>query len=47
MRGGGAIADMIEHLFQNAYRKEGFPGAPELSTAAFRRPGDTPLALFE
>jgi DNA repair photolyase len=47
MRGEGAIADMVEQVFERAYRKEKFPGPPELSTAAFRRPNETPAMLFE
>jgi DNA repair photolyase len=48
MRGEGELADVLKEMFTIARRKAGFQGRrPELSTAAFRRPGDTPLTLFE
>jgi DNA repair photolyase len=44
LRGEGELADVIKEMFIIARRKAGFQGpGPELSTAAFRRPGDTPL----
>jgi len=46
MRGDGIFADMVEKMFDLAYAKEKFPGSPELSTAAFRRPQETPMMLF-
>lgn len=46
MRGEGAIADTIKQMFNVTKKKLGFPGRPALSTAAFRRPGETPMMLF-
>jgi len=46
MKGEGPIADMIKQVFDVTKRKLGFPGRPQLSTTAFRRPGDTPTLLF-
>jgi DNA repair photolyase len=47
MRGEGVFADLLADLFEVACRKAGIAGqSPELSTAAFRRPGAQPL-LFE
>jgi DNA repair photolyase len=49
MKGGGVYADQIHGLFDVAYRKAGFREAndrPDLSTAAFRLPGDAQLQLF-
>jgi DNA repair photolyase len=41
MRGEGIFADQVESLFDVACRKHGIAGnLPELSTAAFRRPGE-------
>jgi len=46
MRGEGIFADQISQMFHIARRKAGFPDdGPELSTAAFRRPGGPQLAL--
>lgn len=46
MRGEGVFADQIEALFDVACRKAGIAGQrPELSTAAFRRPGGNQLEL--
>jgi DNA repair photolyase len=48
MRGEGKIAEMIRQLFALACRRAGIQGrAPELSAAAFRRPGGTQRLLFE
>jgi len=47
MHGDGPIADAVRTLFQVTYRKLGFPGRSPLSIEAFRRPDDTPLALFD
>jgi hypothetical protein len=47
MLGEGPIADAVARLFEVAYAKAGFPGRAALSTAAFRRPDDTPQLLFE
>jgi DNA repair photolyase len=41
MKGQGPMAKQVMQLFQVARRKAGLDGPPvELSTAAFRRPGD-------
>jgi DNA repair photolyase len=46
MRGEGIFADQISQMFHVARRKVGIPeDGPELSTAAFRRPGGAQLAL--
>src|SRR5262249_43813744 len=46
MRGDGPLAEAIERLFDVACHKAGLDGElPELSTAAFRRPGQA--LLFE
>jgi DNA repair photolyase len=46
MRGEGIFADQISQMFHVACRKVGLPeDGPELSTAAFRRPGGPQLAL--
>ncbi len=48
MRGEGVLAGAIKDLFHLACRKAGMRGrGPALSTAAFRRPGETPALLFE
>ena len=48
MRGEGALAEQIKALFALGCRKAGIAGrGPELSTAAFRRPGGRQLLLFE
>jgi DNA repair photolyase len=46
-KGEGPVAEMVRRIFETAYRRQGFPGPPELSAEAFRRPGETPLRLFE
>ncbi len=47
MRGEGPYADLIESLFEKARRKAGFSEeGPDLSTAAFRRPGESQGTLF-
>jgi DNA repair photolyase len=46
MKGDGIIADTIRQIFEVTCKKLGFPGRPKLSTAAFRRPEETPLSLF-
>jgi DNA repair photolyase len=48
MRGEGVLAEAVRNLFALARRKAGITGrALELSAAAFRRPSETPLALFD
>ena len=47
LSGSGPLAELVEQVFQTSYRRLGFPGMPEKSTAAFRRPSETPRALFE
>jgi DNA repair photolyase len=46
MTGEGAIAEMIKQVFELTKRKLGFAGRLTLSTAAFRRPEETPTLLF-
>ncbi len=47
MRGNGIFADQIDALFDVAVRKAGIEGhSPNLSAAAFRRPGGAQLSLF-
>ena len=46
LRGEGRFAEQLRGLFQVMKRRHGLDGAPPtLSTAAFRRPGGTQLAL--
>jgi DNA repair photolyase len=48
MRGEGEFAEMISQIFTIAKRKAGLDGRrPDLSTAAFRKPGGEQLRLFE
>jgi DNA repair photolyase len=48
MRGEGVLAETIRQMFALACRKAGIMGrGPELSSAAFRRPGGTQRLLFE
>jgi DNA repair photolyase len=48
MRGEGPYAQLLRDLFAVGLRQAGFPGGgPELSVAAFRRPGGTQRLLFE
>jgi DNA repair photolyase len=48
MRGEGVLAEAIRNLFALARRRAGMTGrGPELSTAAFRRPDETPPLLFD
>jgi DNA repair photolyase len=47
MRGTGPFADVIKQMFQTHSRRLGFLGKFTLSAAAFRRPNETPAALFE
>lgn len=48
MRGEGIFAEQIRRLFHVSRRRAGLSGEfPELSTAAFRRPRDAQLDLFE
>ena len=48
MRGEGVLAETIRQMFALACRKAGIMGrGPELSAAAFRRPGGTQRLLFE
>jgi DNA repair photolyase len=47
MRGDGAFAQQVEALFALGCRRAGIARqGPELSSAAFRRPGDAQLALL-
>lgn len=46
MQGDGIVAEMVRQLFDVTCKKLGFPGRPTLSTAAFRRPDETPRLLF-
>jgi DNA repair photolyase len=47
MRGTGPWADELARMFEVAARKAGIErGGPELSVAAFRRPGPRQLELF-
>jgi DNA repair photolyase len=47
MRGNGIFAEQIEKLFEVARRKAGIEGnSPNLSTAAFKRPGGKQLELL-
>jgi DNA repair photolyase len=46
MSGEGEIAEMIGNMFKLASQKAGLTRSPDLSTAAFRRPGSQPM-LFE
>ncbi len=47
MKGEGPLADLYSDMFDLAKRKAGIKGRrPVLSTAAFRRPNETPLSLF-
>ncbi len=45
MLGQGAIAEQIARMFHVACHRHGFGDMPELSTAAFRRPAGTQLAM--
>jgi len=48
MRGEGVRAEQIQQLFRVGCRRAGLTvGWPELSTAAFRRPGTAQLELFK
>jgi len=48
MRGQGEFADMMAQLFAGACRKAGLEGRRlPLSSAAFRKPGDRQLTLFD
>jgi DNA repair photolyase len=48
MRGEGVFAEQINSMFKLACRRGGIEfGAPELSTAAFRRPAQPQLSLFD
>jgi DNA repair photolyase len=48
MRGQGVLAEQIKALFVLGRKRAGITGrGPELSTAAFRRPGGTQRLLFE
>jgi DNA repair photolyase len=46
MKGEGPIAEAVKQMFKVTCKRLGFPGRPTLSTAAFRRPNDTPQSLF-
>ncbi len=43
MKGEGVLADAVKQIFDLTRKKLGFPGAPRLSTDAFRRPDEAPL----
>lgn len=48
MHGQGAFADLIDQLFNAGRKRAGLePRRLELSTASFRRPGESQLRLFE
>jgi DNA repair photolyase len=48
MRGAGPYADGVASLFASAIEASGLARrGPELSTAAFRRPGEAQLGLFD
>jgi DNA repair photolyase len=47
MTGDGIIAETVRQLFEVTCKKLGFPGRGKLSTAAFRRPEETPMLLFD
>lgn len=47
MKGEGILADAVRQVFDVTCRKLRFPGRPVLSTAAFRRPNETPASLFD
>jgi DNA repair photolyase len=48
MKGEGVFAAMMQDIFQMGRRKAGIgESGPNLSTAAFRRPGGTQRLLFE
>ncbi|HTG16081.1 MAG TPA: PA0069 family radical SAM protein [Blastocatellia bacterium] len=48
MRGEGVFAEQINSMFKLACRRFGIEfGAPDLSTAAFRRPSQPQLSLFD
>lgn len=46
MQGEGIFAEQLHQMFHAAYRRAGFTGQPELSTAAFRRPAGAQLELL-
>lgn len=46
MKGEGVIADAVQQIFDVTCKKLAFPGRPKLSSAAFRRPEETPRMLF-
>lgn len=47
MSGAGVLAETVRRVFDVTCKKLGFPGRPNVSTEAFRRPGETPTMLFE
>jgi DNA repair photolyase len=47
MQGEGEIAGAIHGMFHLTRRQLGLDGRPQLCAAAFRRPEDTPLQLFD
>lgn len=47
MKGHGPIAETIHKMFAMSRKKLGLDGRPNLSTASFHRPNDTPETLFE
>jgi DNA repair photolyase len=48
MRGSGVFAEMLAQVFQTTSKRLGLgERSMKLSTAAFRRPGDQQLSLFE
>ena len=46
MKGEGIIADTVRQIFEVTRKRLNFPGKRKLSTAAFRRPNETPMSLF-
>lgn len=47
MKGDGPLAEMIAQMFKMHKKRLGFTSRPPLSAAAFQRPGETPMSLFE
>lgn len=46
MQGEGPFAETLRHLFGVSAARNGYCDPPELSSAAFRRPGEVQLSLF-
>jgi DNA repair photolyase len=47
MSGTGVFAEAVRRVYDVSCKKLGFPGRPEVSTNAFRRPGETQPRLFD